>query len=160
MAKVRTGQVTDDHEGDVVVFLIGMRVNRWHHVRAWFPVFRAMPRMLAELDREKERGLLGAWGALGPKGPVVVQYWRDLGSLMTYAHAVDGEHRPAWQEFYRNAKKYPGSVGIWHETFGSPAGMHESVYGDMPPMGLAAATGAVPLGKRNRSARDRLVGAA
>ena len=38
-----------DFPEGTVVSLIGMRVNRWRSVRAWFPVFTAMPRMLKEL---------------------------------------------------------------------------------------------------------------
>ena len=35
--------------------------------------------------------------------------------------------------------RYEGDVGIWHETFKVRAGEYESVYGNMPVMGLAAA---------------------
>lgn len=41
-----------------VVFLIGMRINSLWRVRAWLPVFIAMPRMLRELYRQPEPGLL------------------------------------------------------------------------------------------------------
>ncbi|MDP9435824.1 MAG: DUF4188 domain-containing protein [Actinomycetota bacterium] len=44
----RTTVVSPD---DVVVLLIGMRVNRWRDVRAWLPVAAAMPLMLRELER-------------------------------------------------------------------------------------------------------------
>ncbi len=62
------------------MLLIGMRVNRWWRVDLWLPTFLAMPRMLAELERnpvaagrgEAEHfGYLGArtlFGAGGPSG--------------------------------------------------------------------------------------------
>ena len=36
-------------EGDFVVFLIGMRINKPWMVHRWWPVFTAMPRMIREL---------------------------------------------------------------------------------------------------------------
>jgi len=36
-------------DGDFVVFLIGMRVNRWWKVHRWLRVGSGMPRMLREL---------------------------------------------------------------------------------------------------------------
>ena len=49
-------------EGDFVVLIIGTHVNRWRDVRAWLPVFRAMPRMIRELEAAPELGLLKAYG--------------------------------------------------------------------------------------------------
>ncbi|GAA3217545.1 hypothetical protein GCM10020256_20710 [Streptomyces thermocoprophilus] len=36
-----------------------------------------------------------------------------------------------------------------------PEGNYEAIYADMPPFGLAAAHGQVPLERRGRFARDR-----
>ena len=44
---------------EAVVFIIGMRVNRWRKVRSWWPAFVGMPRMLGEL-KETNAGLLAA----------------------------------------------------------------------------------------------------
>lgn len=156
MATIRPGRVTDAHDDGLVVFLIGMRVNRWHAVRSWWPVLTAMPRMLRELSAERSSGLLGFRGALGPDGPMLVQYWRSADDLIRYAHDADGEHRPAWRAFNSRARQAAGAVGIWHETYVVPAGAHETVYAHMPPTGLAAATGAVPVGRRGDAAAQRL----
>ena len=132
------------HQDDgtrVVVFLIGMRVNRWRRVRAWWPVLTAMPRMLRELYADPASGLLGHRLLLGAGGPVVVQYWRDRDSLFAYARDPGRQHRPAWQRFNAAARTSGGAVGIWHETFDVPAGGSESIYVDMPVSGLAAALG-------------------
>jgi hypothetical protein len=153
---VQRGRWTHEHDGVVVVFVLGMRINRWWAVRSWTQALGAMPRMLAELGRERDRGLLWQTGGLGAHGPVVTTYWRDLDSLLAYAHDTGGQHRPAWQAFHRAARRSPGAVGIWHETFVVPAGGHESIYADMPRTGLAAATSAVPVGPRGETARERI----
>ena len=59
-------------EGEFVVFLIGLRVNKPWKVYKWLPVLRAMPRMLKELESHPESGFLGHSGA----GRIIVQYRR------------------------------------------------------------------------------------
>lgn len=146
---------THHHDGDVVVFLIGMRVNRWRAVRAWWPVFRAMPRMLEELSTDANSGLLGYRLTVGAGGPFVVQYWRSVEHLLRYAHDPSAEHRPAWKAFNAGARTSGGAVGIWHETYAVPAGGHESVYVAVPVSGLAEATAAVPVTSGRDSAGQR-----
>ena len=46
--------MTAEVEGDFVVFLIGMRVNKPWKIHKWLPVFLAMPRMIKELKRTPE----------------------------------------------------------------------------------------------------------
>ncbi|GAA1898179.1 DUF4188 domain-containing protein [Streptomyces sodiiphilus] len=130
-------------EGEVTVFLVGMRINSFRHVGSWWPVFRAMPGMLRELGREQ--GLLGSRALLGgPRLFFLVQYWASREQLLAYARDSGGRHRPAWAEFNRGLRAGRGRVGLWHETYVVPAGSHESVYIGMPPFGLGAATGTVP----------------
>src|ERR1700732_5263883 len=59
-AKPIKGRMTARAEGEVTVFLIGMRINKFRAPRDWWPVVGAMSRMLRELSREKGSGLLGA----------------------------------------------------------------------------------------------------
>ena len=49
MAQVVAQRMTADVDGEVVVFLIGMRINRFWKIHKWLPVALAMPRMLREL---------------------------------------------------------------------------------------------------------------
>jgi hypothetical protein len=156
MVQVQPDRRTHDHDGGVVVFLIGMRVNRPLAVRSWWPVFTAMPRMVAELQREPALGLLSCTTAVQGRGALMVQYWRDVESLLAYAHDGDRLHRPAWREFNRRARAASGAVGIWHETLVVPAGHHESMYVDMPVQGLPSALPAVAVDPRRGAARDRL----
>ncbi|MCB9999278.1 MAG: DUF4188 domain-containing protein [Methylobacteriaceae bacterium] len=43
-----------------VVFVIGMRINRFWKAHRWAPVAAAMPRMIRELSRQPDLGCLGA----------------------------------------------------------------------------------------------------
>jgi hypothetical protein len=138
----------------MVVFLIGMTVTKWWRPDRWMPTARAMLPMLAEQRRRPELGVLGSWLLVGRTGPVIVQYWRDAESLYGYASATDAGHRSAWGRFNRAARAAPDAVGVWHETF--PVAGTESIYVDMPDVGLAAAVGAVQVGGRANRAQDRL----
>lgn len=147
--------MTAEIDGDFVVFLIGMRVNRPWKLHKWLPVFFAMPRMLKELARSPESGCLATHQGLG----VIVQYWRSFDHLEAYARSHDAEHWPAWVAFNRKVRISSGDVGIWHETYLVRAGEYECVYGAMPRMGLALAGRHVTVGAHREGARERLVAA-
>lgn len=155
---VKAGRWAGRAEPGTVVFLIGMRVNRWRAIRQWAPVFLAMPKMLRELAAEPELGLLGARTLLDPpRGATLVQYWRSIEDLHAFAADAGRTHRPAWTAFFRSA--YRGeAVGIWHETY--ELGDHESVYVNMPAFGLGAAASLAPAAEYGNRAADRLRGAA
>lgn len=148
-------RVTAEIEGDFVVFLIGMRINRLLRPARWLPVLLAMPRMIRELERDPSAGMLRADLYLGsPRRPMVVQYWRSFEQLEAYARSKDARHWPAWVDFNRRIGS-GGDVGIWHETYLVPAGAYDSVYNNMPPGGLGAATKLVPAAGRKASAAGR-----
>jgi hypothetical protein len=141
-----------DIEGDFVVFVLGMHVNRWTDVQAWLPVVRAMPRMLAELAGQPDLGLLQAHSGWLFGGPAVVQYWRSYEQLEAYARSTGAAHLPAWRAFNRTVRTHPDSVGIFHETYRVSAGSWETIYGAMPEVGLLAASRAVDLSSGSTSA--------
>lgn len=145
---------THFYDGELVVFLIGMTVNRPWRPDRWLPAFAAMPRMLRELSREPDSGLLGYRLTLEGIHPTVVQYWDSLDKLYAYASDRTAEHRPAWAAFNRRARKAPGAVGVWHETY--VVDRAESVYVDTPELGLARATSRIPVSRARNSARDRI----
>jgi hypothetical protein len=155
MADIRNGRFAGEMEGDFVVFLIGMRINRLFMVHQWLPVARAMPRMLKELFKNPEMGLLHATPFLSGRTVMTVQYWRSFEHLHAYAHAKDLEHLPAWADFNRRVGGN-GSVGIFHETYVVKAGNYEAVYANMPPFGLAKAGSMVPAVGRLQSAKSRM----
>lgn len=151
------GRMTADAQGDVIVFLIGMRINSFRAVRSWWPVFRAMSRMLKELSRDEGGGLLGHRLLLGgPRVLFVVQYWDSVEKLFAYAADQGKGHRPAWAAFNKRMREGRGRVGFWHETYIVPAGSYENVYVNMPAYGLGAATGVVPVARRGDRAAERL----
>ena len=154
MPAIVPSRMTHDHDGDLVVFLIGMRINRPWRPDLWLPVFGVMPKMLAELSKDPDSGLLGYRILLGAGGPTVVQYWSSTEKLYAYASAPEQEHRPAWTAFNRRARKAPGAVGIWHETY--EVARAESIYSGMPATGLGLATSLVPVGRNADRAAARL----
>lgn len=152
--KIHDQRVTTASDGDVVVFLIGMRVNRWWKFWQWLRTAAAMPRMLRELERQPELGLLGAESWFG-RTTLLVSYWKSVDHLLAYAKARNAAHLPAWRAFNRYVGTN-GDVGIWHETYRVPAAHYESVYVNMPEFGLGKAFGIVPAHGHRSSAAGRL----
>lgn len=142
-------------EGDFVVFLIGMRINALHRPDKWMPAASAMGRMLPELFRQPELGLLGSRTLWAGRHLDLVQYWRSFEHVHAYARARDAEHLPAWRA-YNQAVRGNDAVGVWHETFLVRAGEYEAVYRSMPPYGLAAATDVADATGELASATGRL----
>ena len=150
-------RVCAEVEGDVVVFLIGMRINKLWKVWKWLPVVVAMPRMLKELAAQPETGMLAARGSYGLRNLSVLQYWKSAEHLQAYARNSDKTHLPAWQAFNRNVGT-GGDVGIWHETYVVPQGHSESVYVNMPRHGLGLAGAVFPAKGQRATAAKRLAG--
>ncbi|GAA3295697.1 hypothetical protein GCM10020295_23500 [Streptomyces cinereospinus] len=150
------GRMTADAHGDVVVFLIGMRFNSLLAVRSWWPVARAMPRMLRELSRERGQGLLGVQALLG-RGCCT---WCSTGSRPTSSSRTP--RRPTRSTGPRGRRSTAGcaragarSASGTRRTPCRPGG-YESVYVNMPAFGLGKATGVVPVGRRGERAAERL----
>ena len=155
MSAIIDKRVCAEIEGPFVLFLIGIRLNRWWKFWQWLPVFRAMPRMLIELGRNPDLGLLHARSHFGFPGTMVVQYWRSYEALEAYASARDKAHLPAWAAF-NTAIGTNGDVGIWHETYLIDPGKYENVYGNMPPWGMGVAGAIHPASGARARAMGRL----
>jgi hypothetical protein len=152
--KVVPERMCAEVEGEVVVFLIGMRINKLWKIHKWLPVALAMPRMLRELEQKPELGLMGYHNWFG-RTIIVVQYWRSVDQLMAYAKDRNSVHLPAWAAFNRAIGK-SGDVGVWHETYRTRPGDYETIYVNMPPFGLGKATKSVPAVGRKESAAARI----
>ena len=157
MSKLINERVCAEVEGGVVVFLIGMRINKLWKIWKWLPVVIAMTKMLKELAAHPELGLLSARGLLGLRELAVLQYWKTPEHLQAYAHGANNIHLPAWQAFNKNGGA-GGDVGIWHETYVVPAGHSESVYVNMPRYGLGLAGAVFPAKGERATASKRLAG--
>jgi hypothetical protein len=153
MARVIPKRMCAQIDGSFVVFLIGMRINKPWKIHKWLPVFLAMPRMLNELSRHPESGLLGVQ-SLGFS--TLVQYWRSFDALEAYARSTDREHWPAWVAFNKRLGRSRDDVGIWHETYRVAAGEYEAIYSGMPPHGLGSVARLVPVRERFETARERI----
>lgn len=155
MAKVVPGRYTAQMGDSFVVFIIGMRVNKFWAVHKWWPVMKAMPKMLKELYSHPELGFLHSEYLLSWRGVTLIQYWKSFDDLEKYARG--GVHLKEWQAFNRSVGT-DGTVGIFHETYLLKEGQYECVYGNMPRMGLGAAGEHVPATGKRETARRRTGG--
>ena len=154
MPKPTGDRLTAQIDGDFVVFLIGMRINRFWKFTKWVPAFLAMPRMLKELSMRgaEETGFLG-YTTLGFGN--IVQYWRSFDHLHAYANSKEGEHFPAWAAYNKRMINCRDAVGVWHESYAVKAGNYETLYMAMPPFGLGKASSTIPANGSLSSARKR-----
>ena len=155
MAKqIYTGRYTTENNENIVVFIIGMRINNRLALHKWLPVFNAMPGMIKELYTNKEAlGFLSMESYFGLRTTVMIQYWRSTEELLAYAKGV--KHLTAWKNFNKQIGNND-AVGIYHETYELKKGYYESVYGNMPLYGLGKAMKHIPITTDLVSARKRL----
>jgi Domain of unknown function (DUF4188) len=157
MAKVIAGRFTAQTDEPFVVFIIGMRINKFFALRKWIATAMAMGPMLRTLYAHPETGFLGAKTFIYWRGVATVQYWRSFDDLEKFARDKDDPHLESWRKFNKTIGS-DGSVGIFHETFLVDAGKYEALYGNMPIFGLASATKHVPAVGKRETARRRLGG--
>lgn len=150
------GRKTAEFPDDVVVFLIGARMNRLRHLPTLIRVSRQMTAMQRELAALPDLGCLHIENFFG-RTTISVQYWRDFASLERFARSPEHLHLPAWRQFNRLVRD-SGSVGIWHETYRVRAGDFETFYGNMPRFGLAAAGEVVAVDRASTAARRLAAG--
>ncbi|MCY1671240.1 DUF4188 domain-containing protein [Novosphingobium sp. SL115] len=156
MNSVIPGRFTADFDRPLVVFVIGMRINHFRKLRKWLPVARAMGPMIQELAANPDSGFLGTETMLRDLRTIaLLQYWRDFDSLEAYARDRDQKHWPAWTAFNK-AVGNDGTVGIFHETYAISAGSYETIYGNMPPIGLGKVAGLIPATGSRNEARSRM----
>ena len=102
MAQVIAQRMTADVDCEVVVFLIGMRINRFWKVHKWLPVVLAMPRMLRELAADPESGFLSAESWMGNPS-IMLQYWKSFDHLERFAKDARGT-RATYRSFTRRSR--------------------------------------------------------
>ncbi len=155
MAATINRRVCAQIEGPFVLFLIGASINAWWKPWKWLPFLGWMPRMLKELEADSALGLLHVEQFIGPRGVILLQYWRSFEQLEAYARSRDSQHQPAWAWFYKQLGMN-GDIGIWHETYLIQPGQYETIYGNMPPFGLGAAGDLVDAVGARQEARQRM----
>jgi fumigallin biosynthesis monooxygenase-like protein len=107
------------------------------------------------LMADPDSGLLAFRTLPGLRQVTMVQYWESAEKLQAFANDAQRTHRPAWTEFYRKAYK-GNTVGIWHETYVVPTRNSETIYANMPLLGLGQVSGVAPANTRGRTAAERL----
>ena len=131
LAKTRPvrGSVDLSEYPDLVVIYLGMRAKSLRGVKTLV----AFGPKIAKSVKARPEGLLrheNLFFSLFPPHVGMRQYWRDFDSLERWART--GVHAQWWKGFLQDR----GGTGFWHETY-SRAGQIESVYIDMPPLGLS-----------------------
>jgi hypothetical protein len=161
MSEIIADRYTTQIDQPFVVFLIGMRVNKFFAFKKWLMVTNAFPKMMQVLREHPEKGYLGgeSFFRFAPLATILVSYWRSFEDLERFARGKDDPHAAAWREFNKQVG-YNGDVGIWHETYAVEPGHYEALYGNMPLFGLAkAAKKTLPVHAGTlRHARGRLKG--
>lgn len=153
---VKSERLTVDRAEGFVVFLIGMRINKWWLVPVLWAVGRAFNAMMRELEDDPDSGLL-SHESFGGRTTLAVQYWRSPEDLHRYARAREKRHAPAWAEWIRRWG-LTGAVGIWHETYLVEPDTYECIYHqrsasmDQPSSSGAGAAAQSPSVARTRSA--------
>lgn len=132
---------------DLVVIYLGMRANSLRGVKT---LISFGSKIRKAVDAQPDGLLLheNLLFTLIPPHAGMRQYWRDFGSLERWARTLP--HKSWWQSFLRDR----GGTGFWHETY-SRGGV-ESVYIDMPAIGLASFAPVHPARGSMFSARRRL----
>ncbi len=155
MSNIIKGHQTVENDRDLVVFLIGARINKWWLLPIALPILAKMRAMQKELLADPESGLL----AVKNTGFLSVQYWRSAEHLLRYAEAKNKEHKPAAKRFYQRLFK-PEAAGVWHETYVVPKGHYECLYINMPRFLLGTVAPLIPATGEKGNARQRLSSAA
>lgn len=157
MTHINAGRFTAQIDGPFVVFLIGIRINRFLAFSKWLPTVTAMKPMLDTLRKHPEKGFLGAEQYFAWRQAMLIQYWRSFEDLERFARNPSDPHAAAWKRFNQSVGS-DGSVGVWHETYLIEPNHYEAIYVNMPVFGLAAATQPVPATGHQGTARGRLGG--
>ncbi|GAA0488803.1 DUF4188 domain-containing protein [Salinibacillus aidingensis] len=151
---ILTGRYMTENTEDMVVFIIGMRVNKRLAIHKWLPVFTAMPGMIRELYENKDDlGFLSMESYIGLRTTSMIQYWRSMEDLLAYAK--NEKHLTAWKKFNQKVGSN-SAVGIYHETYSIKKGSYEAIYNNMPHYGLGKVLEPVPITPERNSAKKRL----
>ncbi len=154
MIKIIDKRVCPEMKSGFVVFLNGMRVNKPWKIRKWLPMANAMPRMLVELAKHPELGLLHAETQFSFPNVTVTQYWKSFEALEAYTKARDHAQLPAWQAFNKAWRLTATSAS--GTTYVIEPGRFENIYNNMPPYGLGAVGEIVDAVGARQAARQRV----
>lgn len=133
---------------DLVVIYLGMKVRSPRGLKT---LVSLVPKIRESVKTAPDGLLLheNVLFSLFPPHAGMRQYWRDFDSLERWARSLP--HQRWWHDFLRNR----GGTGFWHETY-FRRGEIESIFIDMPPLGLTRFAPVEPARGAMFSARRRL----
>jgi Domain of unknown function (DUF4188) len=155
MVKVFPGRYTAAASDGLVVFAIGMRINRLFAVHRWLRPTINTVRMWRYMQRRRPPGYLNGYVYVYWRGVGMMQYWQDFESLEAFSRDATQPHLAAWRQLASQTTR-DQTFGYWHETYRVSPGSHEAIYGSMPRFGLAAAAEHIPISGATESAKGRL----
>ncbi len=155
MAKVHPGRYTARVDRPLVVFAIGMRLNRPHALHRWVRPMMNTVRMWRHVQHRRPAGYLGGYLFVYWCGVGMIQYWEDVDHLVAFSHDDTQPHLAAWRQLAA-LTRVDQTFGSWHETYRVTPGTSEAIYGSMPIFGLAAAAIHEPIRSATESAQQRL----
>jgi hypothetical protein len=152
MANVTAERVSAEMNGEFVVFLIEIEINRKWKIHKWLPVFRARKKMLEELMAHPELGCMSH----KKSGGIVILYWRTFEQLEYFARESDKELWPAWAAFNEKLEQSRGDVGVWREIYVIKPGQSETIESGTRALGLSKMGHLVSRSGPQSQAGDRL----
>lgn len=109
---IDTERTTAEIDGDFVIYINGMRLNKLRAVHKWLLAGRKLAKMFDRLEADPDSGLLGYQPAfMGVRSGAVIRYWRSLEDIRRFARDPDDLHVPAWK-WYEEAVGDSGEVGF------------------------------------------------
>src|SRR5258708_3859835 len=108
---VTMGRMSANLDGDFVVFLVGLHINKPLRPGRWMTAVRAGRSMDSALRKDSASGMLNSRLYFGSRGPMFAQIWRSFEDLERFARQPGEAHRKAWAQFNRTVGK-TGEVGL------------------------------------------------
>ena len=97
MKPIITDRMATEIEGDFVVYINGMGLNKLRAVHKWVIAGRKLAKMFDRLEADPNSGFLGYQPAfMGLCSGAAIQYWRSLEDILRFARDPDDLHVPAW----------------------------------------------------------------
>lgn len=138
MIAIMKGRRTARTDEEFVVFIMGMRINRWWMIHCWRPVILAMTGMTHEFVQQPKRGWLGS-KAWFERAVAIIQHLWPFDAPATYTKAQDRSHVPTLAGFNRKIGN-DGTIGICNETYRIAPGWCGNVFANMPAFLLGNCT--------------------
>jgi hypothetical protein len=131
-------------DGEFVVYVNGMRLNRLRAVHKYILAGRKLAAMFDGLEADPDSGFLGYEPAIrGLRSGAAIQYWRSLEDLRAFARDSDDLHVPAWKWVNESVRR--GEIGFWAELYVIEDGSYETFYRDVAPIGPGRVADLVPM---------------